>query len=187
VYKLVRIISIVVVLAAFTACGGNGNRYDNAPRELNFRSMRDVELDVIISLGDRRARVEELLGESSPCMIPKYPGMPGRISRYYFTNGMAIDFQHGIVISMEARNEYGTERFEIYGYSIGMTQEQLSAAFDTNPEPDVPYFFWNVFDSCGIKIPSSRPLRSDREGLVRNTVALRQPPYSPQIVTLTVR
>jgi hypothetical protein len=135
------IIYISFFIFIFVACGKNENN------ELNFRSMRDVELDVIISLGDSRERVEELLGEGEPGVELRNGEMLD------FENGMSVRFNDDVVVGLHAFNEYDAGRFEIFGYTIGMTEEQLAEIF-IHPVTSVHHMvgqihYLNVFDENG--------------------------------------
>jgi len=117
--------------------------------ELALGSMRDVELDVIISIGDSRERVIELLGE------PFYVHDVHRacehciLTFFEYESGMRIAFIDDTVVSIRGTrwltvpdSEYGErmtelgrtwsneDRFEIRGYTVGMTREEISSAFN---------------------------------------------------------
>jgi hypothetical protein len=119
--KLANIFLVSLVAVIFAACGS----YDDTPRELDFRSMRDVELDVIISLGDSRSRLEELLG--TPIRYGIWFGDEMFSFPVTFENGMNVMFSlDRLVTKMSVDN---AERFEIYGLTADMTQEQITELF----------------------------------------------------------
>lgn len=141
----------IILLFIFAACGGS----QNDERVLDFRSMRDTELDVIISLGDSRARLESLLGE--PIHESALPDNAGFSLR--FAGGMDIILRDGGASFIYAENTSSDGRFEIYGYSIGMNPEQIGENIDFNealtnaildvPSVDSAYVFRGFFDARG--------------------------------------
>ncbi|MCL2456710.1 MAG: hypothetical protein FWD19_04095 [Defluviitaleaceae bacterium] len=120
---------------------------------LDFRSMRDTELDVIISLGDSKEKVIELLGE-----LPEESYIGTEYTIFQFQNGMSISFENDEVAVIFARNIFGAEKFEIYDCAIGMSREQIAVDFEFNENisevlsewhDGTEYFYAKVFDSYG--------------------------------------
>jgi len=87
-------------------------------RVLDFKSMRDVELDVIISLWDSRREVEEILG--LPLQIDDHFYGLGHYTLWF--SNMMINVFDDTVIQIRVPNQPK-------GYTIGTTFEQIEAKF----------------------------------------------------------
>ena len=102
--RLILGVFVVVVLGVLVGCGGND-------QDLDFRSVRDVELGVVFSLGQTRDEVETLLGQTK--ILNTY-------SLWLTTDsGMSFRFEDGVVVVIAARSHTESERFEIFGHRIG--------------------------------------------------------------------
>ena len=140
-----KITGVLFLAFIFVACGGGRG---GAQVEVGVRSMRDVELDVIISLGDSRLDVEAVLGQA--VLVSG--------ERIIFDNEMELTFVNNIVTMIEGNNGLDSGRFEIHGYTIGMTAAQISAGFEAHEEMSegfsefvggTVYFFMRFFDADG--------------------------------------
>jgi len=146
--KFFCVLTVLFLTIIFIVCNVN---YDEE-KVLDFRSMRDVELDVIISLGDSRERLVELLGEPEVEHTSEHVG-----TFFRFGNGMHIRMNDGAVDDISGENEFGSGRFEIFGYNLGMTPDQIAENLEAH-NCDIEYMeefgirayvFENYFDADG--------------------------------------
>jgi hypothetical protein len=154
----------VICLALLAACG-DGNDYPpveelNEAVEivnerieeygLNFTSMRDMEWGISIYLGDSEDAVIALLGEPTS----RLRGGAG-MSALSFENGMAIRFYDELAGAISARSYHENGRFEIRGYTPGMTAEQTAVHFEQHEQDSetIQYLFVNAFDENGTRLP----------------------------------
>ena len=164
--KISKFLFFALLAIFLTACGNNDNGYDVLPGiDLDFRSMRDVELDVIISLGDSISEVRSLLGEPS-VSGPPVSLASGEMLADIFENGMWVTYMDGFVDSIRGANGFYDGRFEVHGYTIGMTHAKIAAAFHPMPHADesLPnadainemfagmYAYANFFDTNGNRL-----------------------------------
>jgi hypothetical protein len=152
-----KLICFFAMLLVFLV--GCGNEDESIPREMDFRSMRDTELDVIISLGDSRADVERALGRFN-----SHINSEGERIGTIFRNGMTVMFEDDAVINITADSEIGGERFEIYGHRANMTPEEISEISEfINMTSDGfsarmggrAYLFMSAFDEYGNNLNGS--------------------------------
>jgi|GEM_PF-4918514 len=107
--KFFSLVGLLFTLALLTACGGSD------AQDLDFRSMRDIELGVTVSLGqtiDEISEVLEFLEEHSADII-------GGHGIAVFENGMYIRFEDGVAIHIQGNSYPSNERFEILGHTVG--------------------------------------------------------------------
>ena len=123
--KLITIITAAILAAALTACTSGNNGNNTAPGTLSVISMRDTELDLIITLGDTQESVEAALGQ--PHEFGGFVIGDGAI--LLFENGMEVAFEHGLAIEINAVNHIDHGRFEIYGFAPGTPLAELSQNF----------------------------------------------------------
>lgn len=133
------IFAILFFSLFLVACGGE------AERELDFRSMWDTELDVVISLGDSRRHVESVLGVAGAERIHRGDGH--EILEFY--SGMEITLINDVVINIRGTNGMTTGRFEILGYTVGMTREQIAKNFNFVTTMNSICYFANFYDTHG--------------------------------------
>jgi len=123
--KLEKILAVLISLVVVMILYGSITR-NHRMRVLDFRSMKDTELDVIISLGDSRRYVERVLGPSEP--VTEGAGSFRTIRRY--RNGMEIMFyDDDRAVELIGINGFTSGRFEIYRYRAGMTEQEIDANF----------------------------------------------------------
>jgi hypothetical protein len=144
-----KIFCILFFLIIFSACGDD--------RELDFRSMRDTELGVVISLGDNRERLVRLMGEP----VHEIPSLSIRGGTLLiFANEMDVTVYNDEVKLIFAENNLDSGRFEIYGYRVGMTPSQIAANLDENEEHSgiasrvtdgTVHIYMNFYDASGNK------------------------------------
>lgn len=116
--RLFCVLSLLSLLIILGACGGS-------ERELDFQSIHDLYADVIISLGDSEAYVEERLG--SP--IGTQPFLFEGSFTHVYENGLTVNFTNGIVVSFHAENEAGAGRFEILLFNRSMMLNEIRDTF----------------------------------------------------------
>lgn len=184
--KLFYILFLAFFTITFVACVGND--YDE--RVLDFKSMRDVELDVIISLGDSRERVEELLGQPIWIYERTEWSVQREITYLDFENGMNIHFERGSVRYIRGINEIDSGRFEIYRYTIGMTLEEIGDTFEQYVAHDDTLFLnFNIFYDENGNIVGYRNHGESNLSPCDNTVVfnyISQPPDEDGIVLQVV-
>ena len=119
--KILCVLLLAGMVAVLGAC-----RSDE-PRALDFKSILDVELDTIFSLGDTRESIEAVLGRPI-----RHENLAGPIYEFEYQNGLVVWYRDGVAVFFEAENEHETGRFEIFGYRIGMTRSRIANIFDFN-------------------------------------------------------
>jgi hypothetical protein len=111
---------LFIFLAVLTACGGRGDEienyyYNDEYRAMDFRSVRDREKRVIVSLGDSRERTEAALGE--PMEVTELLDESGETLYFLeYESGMTITIRNETVTGIITRSNFDRERFEIYGH-----------------------------------------------------------------------
>ena len=165
--KVMRILSVLFLLAVLVSCG-KGNE-----RVLDYRSIRDTELNAVISLGDSRREAERVLGRP-------FADTYGSLGELVFTNGMVVIFENDIVIRIIAANIVGVERFEILNYSAGMTKEQINAGFIFAGEIEDDFLYVKFYDNNGNSLNVETP---PNQG-VGNSVTWRENAEGKRIVLM---
>jgi len=114
------------MIATFTACGGSSEPNPILEREpvLDFRSILDTELNLMFSIGDYRGDIEAILGR--PVNFEE------EWNTFKFENGLTVTYENDRAVALSGDNNLYTGRFEILGYQIGMTEDQISMVFELN-------------------------------------------------------
>jgi len=140
--RIICIIVVVLALGLVAACGSNdGASQDQAV--LDFRSMMDTETGTMISLGDTRESIETALGRPV--------NHDEEWDEYTYHNGIAVIFENNRAISISAYQPITEGRFEIFGYRVGMTRDEVSDVFDLSfhLEGIGTYSFVRSYDRSG--------------------------------------
>ena len=116
----------VLLALSLVACGGESSAAQFENRTLDFKSIHDVELGLIFSLGDNKDDVVYVLGR------PVSTDVDGDESEYIFHNGLTFLFIEDRAVWIQGENQLDTGRFEILAYRIGMTRSQVSRYFEVN-------------------------------------------------------
>ena len=131
--KLFCFLILLGLSIGIAACENETGTSSGASSVLDFRSIVDTESGHVFSLGDTRNSIEAVLGQ--PIEMTQW-GVE-------FQNGLFVEFEDNLAVYFEAENGLAAGRFEIYGYSIGMTKNQIASIFAldemmssilTNPE-----------------------------------------------------
>jgi len=113
--KLILLLILSALVVLFTGCRGES---------LGFMSILDTELGEVFTLGDTMESIGEILGE--PERVEEL--IEGRL-RHRYQNGLSVAYVDGKAVSFFAASALEESRFEILGYRIGMTEEQVADNF----------------------------------------------------------
>jgi len=104
----------------FTGCRSEGE-------SLGFMSILDTELGEVFTLGDTQESIEAILGE--PVQTREWSG-----SEYIheYQNGLSVIYANKRAVLFAVETALDEERFEVLGYKIGMTNEQIADNFVFN-------------------------------------------------------
>ena len=141
------VLIVIFLVIGTTACSSNPNN----DRVLDFRSMRDIELDVIISLGDSRSQLEDSLGSPIYEILNGFTTV-GRGTVLTFNNGMEIVLVNDVVSVITVEDELHSGRFEIFNYTISMMPEQIAVNFHKRVTLVESYIFTAYFDPYGNRL-----------------------------------
>ena len=146
--KMFCMILIGIYTLVLAACSVNDEESTN--RELDFRSILDIETNVILSLGDNQSVFDNALGEGD-----YHDGVLMRedLSSYgYADNLLNVVFYQGKAVRISVFNEdggHGHDRFEFYQMSFDMADEELDNYFSEGP------WHHRYYDENGQNIPAT--------------------------------
>ena len=130
-------LAVLLTVVILTACGSE----EPAPI-LDFKSVLDTELNILFSLGDHRDDIESILGP--PIRHNEEWG------DFEYQNGLQVVYEGHRAVFLAARNGLEEGRFEVLGYSIGMSRSQISDYFEPRAYvAQIVYSFIKHYDSAG--------------------------------------
>ena len=140
--KIFGVFIIFVATFLLTACGGS--------RELDFRSVLDVDSDTMLSLGDSLSRFEDALGSGTE--VDMYIEIDADISRYAFVNGvLEVVFINDQAVSISQTTE--STRFQFSDMSFDMTSDDIAGRFSASDYSlDFMTFYQRFYDSRGREV-----------------------------------
>jgi len=147
--KLLGVAIVFVATVLLAACGGE--------RELDFRSVLDVETDMILRLGDSLSDFEDVLGVGENVELEwEWTEDIENFASYYFANGILYVFfvddeAVGIIQDKEST------RFQFSDMSFDMTSADIAGRFvDRGLDSEFFIIYDRFYDSRGRDV-------SDRE------------------------
>ena len=141
--KLLGVCFVFIATVLLVACG----------RELDHRSILDVDTDTILRLGDSLSRFENTLGAGEHIETDWLIDIEDA-ARYSFSNGiLEVIFSNGNAVSI-SQNEQST-RFQFSDMSFDMSAEDMAGRFAIR-DLDLDFVNWydRFYDSRGRDVAS---------------------------------
>ena len=139
--KILAVLFAMILTFALAGCGRDSDAGESSI--LDFRSILDLQLDRIFSLGDHRADIEAAIGD--PISIEAYDGF----YIHDYQGGLTVFYENDRAVVFEGENGRETGRFEILGYRIGTARTEISNNFEFNEELSIslssPTFGWYIY------------------------------------------
>jgi len=135
--KVIAFMFIIMVGIMLTACRGGADAGD-VDDGLDFRSVRDRESGMILSLGDSKSVFDQALGRGERV----FRNLPGFY--FYLDRDVYLSFQNNQAVDIQIRAREGTiNRFEFLHMSFDVDSNDLDAFARTNED------FAKYFDAEG--------------------------------------
>jgi len=150
--KVLGMLTAFMAVMMLVACEGD--------RELDFRSVLDVDSGTILRLGDSLSDFEAVLGAGISAEYEWLEENEG-ITAYYFSDGVLyvifLEEEAVVVVQTEA-----SSRFQFKDMSFDMTLAEIRASFTKHdlPDDEMPFYFYDRFyDLRGRKVSNHEDAR----------------------------